>query len=203
MAFTAKLAVFINNNETVELVKAERAIDFDASVNGLILKNLSKEVGEDQIVTVLTGLILRASSFFNITNNLSEDQAIETAYMLLDRFSTETIEDFVLMFKNAKAGKYGKLFNRLDGQIIIEWMGLYLEEKAEFREKEHQKLKSNSLTESNEITKLIEVKIVENQRSVIDALKEGLDFESDKQKEIDYIKYRNEFLKNRTETDGK
>lgn len=184
----------------------ERAISIKTTIEGTIIKDLSNQVGEDVLSTILTGLILRVSSFFNIgeANNITEDQAIETAYMLIDRFPSETIEDFVLMFKNAKAGKYGeKLYNRLDGMIIIQWMYKHLEEKADFREKEHQKLKSNSLTESNEITKLIEVKTVENQRSVIDALKEGLDFESDKQKEIDYLKYRNEFLKNRTETDGK
>lgn len=154
-------------------------------------------MGENQIATVLTGLILRTSSFFNITNNLSEDQAIETAFMLIDRFSTETIEDFVLMFKNAKAGKYGKLFNRLDGQIILEWMGLYLEEKAEYRETLHQRVKSNSANESNDITKLIEVKTVENQRSVIDALKEGVEFDKMKKEESEFLEYKKNYILDR------
>jgi len=34
-------------------------------------------------------------------------------------------EDFVLCFDRGKVGKYGKNYNRIDGQIILEWLGKY------------------------------------------------------------------------------
>jgi len=181
----------------MNLVNVERSVTIGSSLNGIILKKISNEVGEKQIATVLVGLILRTSSFFNITNNLTENQAIETAFMLIDKFSSETIEDFVLMFKNAKSGKYGQLYNRLDGQIIIEWMFKYLEEKAEYRENIHQRIKTNSMKESNDITKLIDVKKVESDKLVIDALKKAIDFDEFQEKEKSYSKFKSDYITNK------
>jgi len=41
-------------------------------------------------------------------------------------------EDFKLCFNNAKTGKYGQLYNRLDGSVIFEWLNNYQNERAEF-----------------------------------------------------------------------
>lgn len=120
----------------------------------------------------------------------------------MDRFPYETIEDFVLMFKNGKAGKYDeKLYNRLDGMIIINWMYKYLEEKAIFRENSHRMLKSGTSNKSNEATKLIEVKKVESlqienseERPILDALKEAVDFGEIERKEKEYAEFKKNYL---------
>lgn len=134
---------------------------------------------------------------------MNEDQAIETAYLLLDKYPHESLEDFVIMFRNAKTGKYGELYNRLDGQIIFKWMGEYLEEKAAHMEKAHRAIKFSAGQENlseviqnhvQEQKLLSEPKNNEYGKSVLEALKEGIGFQQLQQQEESYNEYKKKYL---------
>jgi len=75
-------------------------------------------------------MIEEAYSFFNVSNTLSDVQLQMTASLVLDEFYFLTIADLRLCFFNAYKNKYGKLYNRLDGSIIIDWLNQYNEERA-------------------------------------------------------------------------
>lgn len=134
---------------------------------------------------------------------MNEDQAIETAYLLLDKYPHESLEDFVIMFRNAKTGKYGELYNRLDGQIIFKWMGEYLEEKAAHREKAHRAIKFSAGQENlseviqnhvQELKLLSEPKNNDYGKPVLEALKEGIGFQQLQQQEESYNEYKKKYL---------
>lgn len=40
-------------------------------------------------------------------------------------------DDFKLCFNNAKRGKYGRVYDRIDGNIIYEWLQKYSEERVQ------------------------------------------------------------------------
>jgi hypothetical protein len=171
------------------------------AIQGTTIRNLVKQMGDTTLLVALSGMILHTANYFNLTKSMNDDQAIDTASLLIDTYPHETIEDFTLMFREAKKGKYGELYNRLDGQMIFKWMGLYLEEKARFREKQHQILKSGT----NDTTDLMQIVLEkgsetakssqEPKKSVIDALKAGIDFEQDEKNEMDYRDYKINYLK--------
>ncbi|HAH35142.1 MAG TPA: hypothetical protein DCL81_00870 [Algoriphagus sp.] len=135
---------------------------------------------------------------------MTEDQAIDTAYLLLEKYPYESFEDFVIMFRNAKMGKYGELYNRLDGQIIFKWMEEYMEEKAIHREKTHRAVKFGTGDEislktiQDKARQLETPEQPQNFKSVSDALKEAIGYENqitDQDKnEKDYSEFRKKYL---------
>lgn len=178
-----------------EIVKATNSVTIADSLQAPTLRRLEAEHGRDEIVSILSILILRTAAFFNIGNNISEDQTLELAYMMADRYPYETVEDFVLMFNRAKSGKYGEMYNRLDGLVIFSWMGKYLEEKAEAREKLHQRQKYSD--HGVDFTKMISEYAGEG-KPVLDALKQAVAYSSEEiQNEEGYRKFKQEFVKQR------
>lgn len=196
----------MEQGNSVEIAKLERSVNLNAAVQAISLKTAIAQTNEELIVSGLFNLILRTSAFFNLGKAMTEDQAIETAYLLLDKYPHESFEDFVIMFRNAKIGKYGELYNRLDGQIIFKWMGEYLEEKAAHREKLHRALKfgDQTLNVQQVVQNHIqEQKLLETEKNneigkpVIEALKEGIGFDEFERKEKSYEEYRKDFFMNK------
>lgn len=68
-----------------------------------------------------------------------------TCDLILERFGNYKIQDFQICFRKAMAGDYGKLYNRIDGAIILEWLNTYDAERTEeivkLREREHVETK--------------------------------------------------------------
>ncbi len=128
-------------NDRIEIIKLSNSITIKDSLTAPILRSLEAKYGKDDLATVIAYQIMQTAAFFNLGNNIREDQALETAYLILEKYPAETLQDFTLVFKNAKTGRYGELYNRLDGQTIFKWIEAYLEQKAEYREQLHQQQK--------------------------------------------------------------
>ena len=79
---------------------------------------------------------------------MKHEQIVTTAELILNDYWALKPEDLKLCFDNAKKGKYGKIYDRIDGQIIFEWLELYLEERAQaietLRRNESQQHKKDS-----------------------------------------------------------
>jgi hypothetical protein len=197
------LLLTVSQGSPIQIAQTERSITLDRAIEGLSLRNTAKHLSEEAVISGLITLILRTSAFFNIGKAMTEEQAIETAYLLLDKYPHESFEDFMIMFRNAKTGTYGELYNRLDGQIIFKWMGEYLEQKAAHREKIHRALKFGSGQENlaevvqNHIQEqklLSEAKNNEIRKPVIEALKEAVGWKEHEKKEIDYQAFKKSFI---------
>ena len=178
------------------MVTIERGVTLEKAIQGTTIRNLIREIGDTTLLVALAGMILQTAGFFNIGKSINDEQALDTASLLIDSYPHETIEDFTLMFREAKKGKYGELYNRLDGQIIFKWMSAYLEMKAEHREKIHRKTKNEGTQHDSAVKAVLSLnagEIVEG-RTVIDALKEGIGWESIEETQIKEKKYQ-EFRK--------
>jgi hypothetical protein len=88
----------------------------------------SKEVAQ-AIDIALTKLVRSV----NIGNNLNDDQIKVIVEDLIDRYKTESIEDFILVFKKARQGEFGTIYN-LHSAVIFEWVEKYLDTKYQVLE---------------------------------------------------------------------
>lgn len=72
----------------------------------------------------------------NLGKNMNPEQMNETAYMIMDEYPFLTLADINLVFKRAKMGEYGNLYDRLDGSIIMGWFKTYFTHRLEAAEAE-------------------------------------------------------------------
>jgi hypothetical protein len=189
----------VEQGETLAVVRMEQKVSMDSAIRAVHLKTVVQETSEDLVISGLAGLILRTASFFNIGRPMSEDQAIESAYLLMEKYPYESLEDFVIMLRNAKLGKYGdgKLYNRLDGMIIFGWMAEYMEEKAAYREKLHQQMKNND-KDLNIRQIALDHADTATGKPVIEALKIAIGWDQQEGKsDAEYYEFRKKFITDR------
>lgn len=100
------------------------------------------------IEAVIAAKILEAANMIHIGGNLASGEPIKIAQMLIQEYPTASLEDFTIMLQRGITGRYGKIFG-FDISVVFGWMGIYLEEWAE--EKERQlNLAKNKLYEKPE-----------------------------------------------------
>lgn len=74
-------------------------------------------------------LIIDVVKFFNTSEVMSDDQIAEVATLITGAAGGLTLEDIGYCFHQAKTGHHGKVYNRVDGGVIMNWIMDYKEEK--------------------------------------------------------------------------
>jgi len=97
------------------------------------------ENGEHLVKALLTKSIEDLNTYFNVSSQMTTGQRVELINLIYQKYSYFKLADFKLCFVNAKTGMYGKIYNRIDGQIIFEWLGLYAVERMEFCENNNRR----------------------------------------------------------------
>ncbi|MBW6490986.1 MAG: hypothetical protein K0B15_07295 [Lentimicrobium sp.] len=120
----------------------------DVAIKSMHVAELTKQLGEKDMLKAVTGAILVAAEYFNVKGGINESQAVQTASLWIEQYPLETFEDLLLCLKNAKLGKYGIVYNRIDGQTIFEWFRAYLDEKYERFEQMKKQEKMDAMAES-------------------------------------------------------
>lgn len=78
------------------------------------------------IILILEDIVL----YLNVGKTMNSQQINQTADLILKDFNFLRVDDFKLCFENAKRGFYGKQYDRLDGQVIYEWISTYCSDRA-------------------------------------------------------------------------
>lgn len=130
---------------------------------------------------ILSFLIADVTEFLNVGKTMNAAQIIQTAELIISDHETKNLkpDDFKICFNKAKTGFYGKNYDRVDGQVIFEWLRAYVAERMDLREqmsiKEHsQRLKDE---ETSEIVNS------EGQQKVIEILKDAIKVAEEVKKE--------------------
>lgn len=134
--------------ETLEAAKAETMLQVvQADTMPLCLMNrMTPGLG----IILLSKMISDTATFLNLGKNMSGAQIAETVELILSDVEAKNLkpEDFKLLFANGKKGAYGKTYDRLDGQVIFEWIRAYTGERMALCEqlsiKEHNQVKKQS-----------------------------------------------------------
>jgi len=100
------------------------------------LGEVERTYGYDFLHAYIEGWIVNFREFVNVGRGMNDVQTYETATLVLQYYNYLTIADINLLFQRAKIGKYGKLYDRLDGQIILDWFARYDAERTACAEEE-------------------------------------------------------------------
>lgn len=118
--------------------------------SSLSLQQIAKidEIGIFKIQALLNIILVDLVLFFEVGKTMGADQIKQTVQLVLEDYSHLKPEDFKLCFNRLKKGYYGKLYDRLDGQIILDCLGQYDNERTgeieSIRAKENREYKKLS-----------------------------------------------------------
>ncbi len=122
------------------------------------ISTIKKAYGEDFIQAYIEGWIVNLREFVNVGNKMTDDQTSETAMLIVDEYYNLNLADINFIFKNAKIGKYGQIYGRLDGQIILTWFDEHFNKRcgvaADNSIQESEKYKSDPFERTSKSTKL-------------------------------------------------
>ena len=108
-----------------------RTIQEALNPNSKQLSKIKLDNGENAAKLILIEAITDVVMFFNVGKTMNEQQLIQTVDLILQNYWYLRISEFKYLFNKAKIGAYGKLYDRIDGSIIFEWIDKYLEERKE------------------------------------------------------------------------
>lgn len=112
------------------------------------IPSLTHDYGFEKIHQLLIVMLKAFNDSLNLIRPMTDEQVVEIGYELV--MTTEedqlSIEDYVLFFKGAKEGKYGKILDRLDQQTVFQMLEEYRQARhiafVKIKEEEHLQYKA-------------------------------------------------------------
>lgn len=90
---------------------------------------MNKEFGEQHLRAFMVNVLNDVVGFFSIGKTMGAVQIASTADLIIEEFYFLKPDDFKLCFNRAKKGSYGKVYDRIDGQVIFEWLNTYTNDR--------------------------------------------------------------------------
>jgi len=90
------------------------------------IKNTASETGARALISLA---ICEVCDFFNVGKNMNDVQIAMTADMIIESYWYLKLEEIKYCFRRAMRTE--KLFDRLDGNIILQWLEAYDAERTE------------------------------------------------------------------------
>lgn len=93
------------------------------------MSKIRKEIGDAGTKVILIDAIVDLVMFFNIGKTMNQQQVIVTSDLILQKYWYLRLSELKYCFTQAMTGAYGKVYDRIDGAVIFEWIEKYLEER--------------------------------------------------------------------------
>lgn len=110
-----------------------------------------KQESIDDVADSVELLLVWCDAQLNKNEHLTDAQRISLVEMILADFSDLRLEDIACCFRYAIRGDYGKVYNGLDVQVVLQWLNEYREDlrgkRREENERQHLSTKGNPLDE--------------------------------------------------------
>jgi len=164
--------------------------------------SLLRQRDKPALLKALSLLITQLGSSFNVGKNLDTLQVYECATLLIDKYWYLRLEEFAYVFKQAKLGKYGKVYDRLDMQVISEWLNAYdTGERLAELERKHQldqKTEADDLLSREEVQRCYQKwKSGEKSGAQLAEERRQLEAEEEHRKEVGFLRFRHAYFENR------
>lgn len=141
------------------------------------LAYIKKHEGIAPVQKILKTAIDQLQTYFSLDRVMTPYQIEMTVEIIDENFYYFSPDDFRKCFRGAMSGKYGKIYNRLDGAVIMEWLRAYDIERTELIVKEQMQKNKE------------EAKEIMSAESFDKAMKNLIDEISSKHKRKDYEPY--------------
>ena len=80
---------------------------------------MNKEFGETHLRGFMVKVLNDLIDFFNVGKSIGAVQVAQTVDLIIDEYYFFKPDDFKLCFNRAKKGLYGKVYDRIDGAVIL------------------------------------------------------------------------------------
>ena len=120
-------------------VKEMRAVQTVAdalAAPGITLAAISKEQTFDVTLAYIEMWVVDLNVFMNIKAKMTPPQIRETAHYIYEDYYYLKIQDLKVVFADIKKGRYGEIYNRLDGTIILNCFAQYAQNRWELSEQQ-------------------------------------------------------------------
>lgn len=86
--------------------------------------------GVEKVEPYIKVWLINLNETLNLKRPLKEHQIDECAYLIVDGYRNITIADINIIFKRAKMGEYGELFESLSVDKILRWFKNYFNDRC-------------------------------------------------------------------------
>lgn len=90
---------------------------------------INKEFGEGHLRSFMVKILNDVLDFFSVGKSMGAVQVATTADLIIEEYYFLKPDDFKLCFNQAKKGQYGKVYDRIDGQVIFDWLSTYVSDR--------------------------------------------------------------------------
>ena len=101
---------------------------FDSSEPQLSV--VRQRFGQAGARAVVVYLLTEALEFFNVRETMNDAQVAITVDLILEEYPHLKTDDLKLCFRRAMKLRYGELYNRIDGQVVLGWLQKYHRERC-------------------------------------------------------------------------
>lgn len=135
--------------QQIELVKVQNTLSPQQcyGTHGCINLRLYKvkfERGEELALKMLCAVLSMFNASLNVTTErMSAASIYEVATIIYNKHPLENVEDLIMCLKMAKMGEFGKIYNRVDSMVILDFWGQYMALKQASFEMQYGMEKSN------------------------------------------------------------
>lgn len=191
----------------IQIEKATDARPKDA----ITLSHLKRGTQRKEAIMVIAMMINEVNSFFNVKGNMSSAQIALTAELILDNdgFYDLTLSNIKACFR--KQMMSAKLYDRLDGSIIIQWLREFKSEMADYVENSRQGERNrdisasavsyddwlNSLKERAQNGDLDAEKMYVEHMEWMQKIKRIPSESEQRKKELDFFRFKQEYIKSK------
>lgn len=96
---------------------------FDSPMLSLV--EIKKNFNENYLKALMVKWMNSFLRFYSTNGTMDEMQVADTINLILEEYPHYCQEDIKLFFNMAKKGKFGQIFGRIDGEVILRWMKDY------------------------------------------------------------------------------
>ena len=188
------------------VITAERPED-ERQPTALTVSAINRGLGRDGAMLALAIAIKEVRDFFNVKGNMTESQIALTAELILDNpaFYDLSLGNIKACFRRQM--REAKLYDRLDGNIIIGWLKEFKSEMADCCYESNLE-KEKKETEAEGVTFELYVKLLAERagngdlkakKILVDIQQRNKTLSSEEKhdKDLEFFKYRAEYLKSK------
>lgn len=205
----------VNISKTFSEVKTvEHALSVEAPCFGLMVSD--GQATREQIRNLVMAHLVVLDAFLKQKDGLTVDEIELIAEEVVDKYPSFSFADIYVIFREAKLGKFGELYNRLSCANVMKWFEDYFDRRCEtaYQRNLSADRKQYGVTQGHDSDDVL-IKLgytVKDGRIVIDkekiaqinaqraeeSNKKKQKLQSEIDKDNDYIKWKNEYMKNGT-----
>lgn len=133
----------------MSLISLQENLTIDVAATASTVTQVMAHHGKPTVLKLVCAILKLFNDGLNTSLRMDSRQLFEYAILWCGEFPHDTVKDLILCLKRVKAGRYGPIFNRIDGTVVSDFFRKYLAEKAEWGEQQNRLFVSEQVKKSN------------------------------------------------------